>query len=92
VLSGTPSRRSGKCLSRKNTAARDADARDVFLKQKRRRVGPPRTTGSGVQVQLRCHKDFLSRVDDWQSRKAPKLSRPQAIKLLAEIGLDHEMN
>ena len=56
----------------------------------RKRPGPPRTTGPGELVGIRCHKDFLSRVDEWQAEKAPTLSRPQAIRQLAEIGLDHE--
>ena len=38
----------------------------------------------------RCHNEFLNRVDDWRERNAPELSRPQAIRQLAEIGLDHE--
>jgi hypothetical protein len=59
-------------------------------RKKRRRVGRPYTTGIGTLIGIRCHKEFLSRVDDWRDRKAPELSRPQAIKQLAEIGLDHE--
>jgi hypothetical protein len=60
----------------------------VHRKPKRR--GPPRTTGPGTLVGIRCHTEFLTRVDEWQSRKAPELSRPQAIRQLAEIGLDHD--
>jgi hypothetical protein len=43
-------------------------------------------------VGIRCHTEFLTRVDEWQARKAPELSRPQAIRQLAEIGLDDEHN
>jgi hypothetical protein len=59
-------------------------------RRKKRGVGRPRTTGPGTLVGIRCHKEFLKRVDDWQARKAPVLSRPQAIMQLAEIGLDKE--
>lgn len=69
-------------MKRANTVNR------VSRKQKRR--GPPRTTGPGTLVGIRCHDDFLKRVDDWQASKAPEASRPQAIRQLAEIGLDHE--
>jgi hypothetical protein len=54
----------------------------------KRKVGRPRTTGIGTLIGVRCHKDFLERVDKWQGTKAPDLSRPQAIRQLAERGLD----
>jgi hypothetical protein len=41
-------------------------------------------------VGIRCHAGFLKRVDNWQASKALEASRPQAIRQLAEIGLDHE--
>jgi hypothetical protein len=56
----------------------------------RKRVGRPRTTGTGTQINVRCHNEFLKRVDKWQASKAPELSRPQAIRQLAEIGLKYE--
>lgn len=58
--------------------------------KQKRRVGRPHTTGPGTLVGIRCHTEFLARVDEWQARKAPELSRPQAIRQLAEIGLDHD--
>ncbi len=58
-------------------------------KQKKRKVGRPRT-GIGMQINVRCHSEFLTRVDKWQASKAPELSRPQAIRQLAEIGLKYE--
>jgi hypothetical protein len=62
--------------------------RGISVLKKRGRRGAPRTTGPGEQINVRCHTDFLARVDEW--RKAPELSRPQAIRQLAEIGLKHE--
>jgi hypothetical protein len=49
-----------------------------------------RLFGPGMLVGIRCHADFLARVDEWQADNAPDLSRPQAIRQLAEIGLVHE--
>lgn len=54
----------------------------------KRSVGRPRTTGPGVQINVRWHADFLIRLDAWRAHR----KRPQAIKELAEIGLDHEEN
>jgi hypothetical protein len=58
--------------------------------KKAKRVGRTRTTDVGVQITVCCHASFLKRIDDWQARKAPELSRPQAINELAEIGLRQE--
>jgi hypothetical protein len=60
--------------------------------KQKRRVGRPHTTGPGVLVGIRCHTEFLTRVDEWQASKAPELSRPQAIRQLAEIGLNSEQS
>jgi hypothetical protein len=49
--------------------------------------GRPRTTGTGRQVQLRCHADFLKRVDAWRAKQEGDVSRPDAIRRLAELGL-----
>jgi hypothetical protein len=65
-------------------------AQNSNRKTKKRPVGRPRTTGIGTQIGIRCHADFLARVDGWQAKNAPDLSRPQAIRQLAEIGLDRE--
>jgi hypothetical protein len=56
-------------------------------RRKAKSVGRPRTTGTGTQINIRCHAGFLERVDKWQNDNAPELTRPQAIKQLAEIGL-----
>src|SRR3954464_15260202 len=56
-------------------------------KSKRKKRGPPRTTGPGTLVGLRCHAHFLNAVDGWRERDDDKPSRPAAIVRLAEIGL-----
>ena len=62
------------------------------LNKQKRKFGRPRTTGVRTQISLRCHAEFFERVDAWQADKAPDLSRPQAFRRLAEIGLDREGN
>jgi len=52
---------------------------------KKRKRGRPPTTGIGTQVQVRCHADLLRRIDEWAKRA--KLSRPEAFRRLAELGL-----
>ena len=50
------------------------------MAEKRKKPGPPRTTGPGEQVKLRCHADFLQAVDEWRERQnGDKVSRPRAI-------------
>jgi hypothetical protein len=56
-------------------------------KARKRGPGRPPTTGIGMLVGLRCHKDFLKRVDAWRSKQPGTPSRPAAITQLAEMGL-----
>jgi hypothetical protein len=43
----------------------------------RNKPGPPRTTGPGEQVKLRCHAEFLQAVDEWRAKRmGDKISRP----------------
>ena len=58
------------------------------MAEKRKKPGPPRTTGPGEQVKLRCHADFLLAVDEWRGRQnGDKVSRPRAIMQLAWLAL-----
>jgi hypothetical protein len=54
----------------------------------KKKRGPPRTTGPGVVVGIRCHKEFLDRVDAWRAAQEGGISRPGAIHRLAELWLD----
>jgi hypothetical protein len=54
--------------------------------KKRRGPGRPPTTGIGKLIGIRCHKEFLKRVDRWRADHEG-ISRPQAIRRLAEMGL-----
>jgi hypothetical protein len=54
--------------------------------KKRRGPGRPPTTGIGKLVGIRCHKEFLKRVDKWRAIQGG-ISRPDAIRRLSEMGL-----
>jgi hypothetical protein len=56
-------------------------------KAKKKKRGPPRTTGPGTLIGLRCHPPFVSAVDEWRGRQEDDPSRPAAIVRLAELGL-----
>ena len=64
--------------------------RRVAKKAKRR---GPKPTGKGVLVAVRCHPEFLAAIDLWRAEQprqpgqAAGLTRPQAIRWLAELGL-----
>jgi hypothetical protein len=53
----------------------------------------PKPTGKGLLVAVRCHPEFLAALDRWideqprQPGQAGKLTRPQAIRWLAELAL-----
>jgi hypothetical protein len=48
--------------------------------KKRRGPGRPPTTCIGKLIGIRCHKEFLKRVDRWRADKGG-ISRPEAILL-----------
>jgi hypothetical protein len=62
-------------------------AKPVNRVRKRKKPGPPRTTGPGTLVGIRCHKEFLEKVDAWREMQAEPTTRPQAILRLATLGL-----
>jgi hypothetical protein len=53
----------------------------------------PKPTGKGVLVGVRCHPDFLIALDRWRAEQprqpgqARALTRPQAIRWLADLAL-----
>ena len=53
----------------------------------KRGPGRPPTTGIGVAVLLRCHEHFLTAVDRWRAQQEGEVSRPDAIRRLAESEL-----
>jgi hypothetical protein len=45
------------------------------------------SAGAGVQISVRCQPKLLKRIDEWRAKQPGGLSRPQAIRWLAELGL-----
>ncbi|HMA72137.1 MAG TPA: hypothetical protein VKP67_11700 [Xanthobacteraceae bacterium] len=52
------------------------------VKQARKKPGPPRTTGPGVQVIVRLHQPMLGSIDEWRKNQEGAPSRPEAIRRL----------
>jgi hypothetical protein len=51
------------------------------------KMGRPKTTGPGEPQVVRMHDEQLEAIDDWIEAKGEKISRPEAIRRLVEIGL-----
>ena len=51
------------------------------------KMGRPVTTGSGEPQVVRMHDEQLAAIDDWIEVLGEKISRPEAIRRLVEIGL-----
>ena len=49
--------------------------------------GRPVTTGTGTLIGVRCLDDFLGRIDAWRAKQEGGVSRPDAIRRLAELEL-----
>jgi len=55
---------------------------------KKSRRGRPATTGTGTLIGVRVHDDQLAELDRWIAAQFVPYSRPEAIRLLAEIGME----
>ena len=51
------------------------------------KMGRPKTTGPGEPQVVRMHDQQLEAIDDWIEAQGEKISRPEAIRRLVEIGL-----
>jgi hypothetical protein len=51
------------------------------------KMGRPITTGPGEPQVVRMHDEQLEAIDDWIEAHGEKISRPEAIRRLVEIGL-----
>ena len=52
------------------------------------KMGRPKTTGPGEPQVVRMHDEQLEAIDDWIAAQGEKISRPEAIRRLVEIGLN----
>jgi hypothetical protein len=59
---------------------------------KKSKRGRPVTTGKGILIVVRFHQEFLSGVDSWRAKQESDVSRPDAIRRLAEIGLQNALS
>lgn len=59
------------------------------MAKKKRLVGRPKTTGKGTLISVRCQPEFLAAIDSWRGGQPGSLSRPHAIRWLAELGLSN---
>ena len=50
-------------------------------------MGRPKTTGPGEPQVVRMHDAQLQLIDAWIDEQDEKISRPEAIRRLVEIGL-----
>jgi len=51
------------------------------------KIGRPKTTGPGEPQVVRMHEEQLAAIDEWIDAQDEKISRPEAIRRLVEIGL-----
>ena len=55
--------------------------------KKRKKPGPPRTTGKGKLIGVRVLPSLLARIDEWASKQDGEPSRPDAMRRLIERAL-----
>jgi hypothetical protein len=60
----------------------------IMKKQTRKsKAGRPRTTGPGVQLQVRVHPPQLTLIDKWIARQKETITRAEAIRRLVDLAL-----
>jgi hypothetical protein len=76
-----------KCKLLMSQMARQSHKPDASVKRGR---GRPPTTGIGILISVRCGKELLARLDAWRAKQKLPVTRPQALRWLAEVGLNAE--
>jgi hypothetical protein len=51
------------------------------------KMGRPKTTGPGEPQVVRMHDEQIAAIDEWMNAQGEKISRPEAIRRLVELGL-----
>ena len=51
------------------------------------KMGRPKTTGPGEPQVVRMHDELIAAIDEWMNAQGEKISRPEAIRRLVELGL-----
>jgi hypothetical protein len=62
--------------------------KSIRVNTKKRGRGRPPTTGKGTLVGVRLQDELLSDIDDFAEAQFNPLTRPEAIRLLVETGLE----
>jgi hypothetical protein len=56
-------------------------------KKSKPKIGRPKTTGPGRPQVVRMHDQQIDSIDAWVAMQHPKISRPEAIRRLVDLGL-----
>jgi hypothetical protein len=56
-------------------------------KNSKPKIGRPKTTGPGEPQVVRMHDEQIAAIDEWIDAQDEKISRPEAIRRLVELGL-----
>ena len=56
-------------------------------KKSKRKVGRPKTTGTGQPQIVRMHDQQIASIDGWMAMQDGEMSRPEAIRRLVDLGL-----
>lgn len=55
---------------------------------KKKKRGRPRTTGTGQTIGVRILPPLMKQIDAWRETQERETSRPEAIRLLTQRGLE----
>lgn len=58
--------------------------------KKRKKPGPPKTTGPGTLIGVRVLPPLLKRIDEWAAKQEGEPTRQEAMRRLIERGLDSD--
>jgi hypothetical protein len=59
-------------------------------KPAKKKIGRPVTTGKGTLVGVRLQSELLATLDDWRQSEPDQPGRPEALRRLAELGLQSQ--
>jgi hypothetical protein len=58
------------------------------MERRKRKVGRPKTTGTGAQLLVRMHRPQLAAIDRWIRKRG--ISRPEAVRQLVDFALQQQ--
>jgi hypothetical protein len=63
------------------------DCMNPSIRATKKKIGRPKTTGTGVQIGMRWQEPELIAIDNWRRKQADLPSRPEAIRRLVQLQL-----